>query len=210
MDRAPTPGPLRPGGAGRAGRSWWPTTAQTTAPAPAWNGGPNVTRASTWWTPRPVEGRRRHATSGSGRPAALCWPSATPTTWCGRAGSPPCGRPWPTPTWWPACSTSAPWTEPRARSRFRRPHGNWDFSLSASAPTWPSAGRSSRRCTASTKTVAGRGHRSVLAAATGGVPVRGGDRCRRGETRACRGPAHVPCRLGLRTVRSAALRALPR
>ena len=56
---------------------------------------------------------------------------------------------------------------------------------------------------------AGRGRRPVLAAPTGGVPVRRGRRCRRGEARAGRWQADVPCRLGLWTVRAAALRALP-
>ena len=58
--------------------------------------------------------------------------------------------------------------------------------------------------------VTGRGRRPVLAAPTGGIPVRRGGRCHRGEARACRGTTHVPRRLGLRTVRAAALRALPR
>ena len=41
--------------------------------------------------------------------------------------------------------------------------------------------------------ISGRGRRPVLATSTDGVPVRRGSRCRRGEERPRRGPAHVSC-----------------
>ena len=203
MARAPTQGAFRPRGAGRLGSHGGRQRFRRRHPLRAWSGGPSATRASTWWTRRPVEERRRHGTSGSGRPAAACWPSVTPTTWCDQAGSPPCGRHWPTPTLWRVCSTSAPWTDARARypvPAATRQLGFLPFGLSANLAVPREVFEAVHGF--DEDVVAGRGRRSVLATATGGEPLRRGDRCRRRETRACPGPAHVPWCLGLRTVRA--------
>ena len=206
VDRAPTPGPGGPADrpvrlGSRGGRQRLrrrdPFLCGAVVRA--------VTLASAWWTPRRVEGRRRHATSGSGRPVAAFWPSVTPTTWCGQVGSPPCWRPWPTPIWSPGCSTSAslngrPTSNPIPAAT--RQLGFLPFALGANLAV----------------------RREVFEAVHGFCEelLNGGEdidlswrlqlagyrfavtaRCRRGETRAHRCQAACSGRLGLRTVRAA-------
>ena len=156
-----------------------------TVPALAWNNGPSVTPHSAWWTPRPVEGRRRPATSGSVGPWPHCWPSVMPTTWYDQVGSPP---------WWQALADAdlvagvfdfGALDGLPARLQIpvaTRQLGFLPFGLSANLAVRREAFEAVQGF--DEDAVAGGGRRSVLAAATGRVPIRSATDRRGGEARA--------------------------